>query len=114
MRTKLFPKTLKDKNPKTVKMEATECGWLGSEEDGIEVIAATDAAGSQVVVESKKKKGKRIHLISRPLKNHQAAVELGNLIVEKETTDVYKEWYDLTGENGTANSLFAIFGGHFR
>ena len=87
----------------TVKMEATELGYIGD----AQVTAATDAAGSQVIVRSK-----TIHLLSRPLKDHAAAVKLGQEIVAAGATEIYKEWFDLIKGDGVG--LFAIFGGPFR
>ena len=57
-------------------------------------------------------KGDAIHLLSRPLKNHAAAVALGKKIVKAGTADIYKNWFDLN--KGEEIGLFAIFGGQFR
>ncbi len=75
---------------------------------GAKVKAATDAAGSQVIV-----KGDDIHLLSRPLKNHQAAVVLAERIVAAKTTQIYHEWFDLK-KGGPSLNLFALFGGPLR
>lgn len=86
-----------------MKAQATEIGEI----PGAKVIAATDMAGPQVIV-----KGDAIHLLSRPLKNHAAAVALGKKIVKAGTADIYKNWFDLN--KGEEIGLFAIFGGQFR
>jgi hypothetical protein len=93
-----------DENPPTVQCQVTELGTT----DGAKVTAATDAAGPQVIVQNEK-----VHLLSRPLADHEAAVELGKRVVQ-EGTGVYAEWMDLKGDNGIAVNLFAIFGGNFR
>jgi hypothetical protein len=80
---------------------------LGNTPGGERVSALTDAAGAQVVVVSDD-----VHLISRPLANHQAAIELGKKVVV-EGTGCYKEWFDLKG-GGIGTNLFAVFGGSLR
>lgn len=80
---------------------------LGEDPQGNEVTAATDSAGPQVIV-----KGEGVHLLSRPLKDHAEAVELGKKVV-KEGTEAYTEWMNLI-EGGVAENLFAVFGGCFR
>lgn len=80
---------------------------LGKTPAGEEVIAATDDAGSQVIVV-----GEGVHLLSRPLANHAAAVKLGRKVVT-EGSGVYGEWFDLAN-GGVGVGLFAVFGGPFR
>ena len=70
------------------------------------IIAATDDAGAQVIV-----KNDRIHLLSRPLENHKAAEKLAEDIRDN-GIDVYKEWMDI--KNNPAMSLFGVLGGPFR
>lgn len=80
---------------------------LGKDPSGNVVTAATDSAGPQVIV-----KGERVHLLSKPLKDHAAAVALGKKVVKKGAS-VYKEWFDLK-KGGVGVNLFAVFGGCFR
>ena len=80
---------------------------LGKDPQGNEIIAATDSAGPQVIV-----KGEEVHLLSRPLKNHAEAVELGNKVVAR-GVEVYEGWMDLKN-GGIGMGLFAVFGGCFR
>lgn len=89
---------------KPVECRVTEVGRI----PGAKVTAATDAAGAQVIV-----KGRKIHLLSRPLANHAAAVALAKQIVDAQSTDIYREWFDLKS-GGIGVGLFAIFGGPFR
>jgi hypothetical protein len=84
--------------------QATEVGSI----PGANVMAATDAAGAQVIV-----RGDNIHLLSRPLKDHQAAVALAEQIVAAQTYEIYKDWFNLR-DGGIGLGLFAIFGGPFR
>ena len=74
---------------------------------GNKVIAATDSAGPQVIV-----KGRGVHLLSKPLKDHEEAVALGKRVV-KEGQGCYNEWFDLM-EGGVGMNLFSLFGGCFR
>jgi hypothetical protein len=80
---------------------------LGKDPQGNKITAATDSAGPQVIV-----KGKNVHLLSKPLKDHEEAVALGSRVV-MEGAKCYDEWFDLE-KGGTAMSLFAVFGGCFR
>lgn len=80
---------------------------LGTTPQGESVIAATDSAGPQVIVMSES-----VHLLSRPLANHEAAVNLGNQVVIGGTS-VYDQWFDLKN-GGLGVGLFAVFGGDFR
>lgn len=80
---------------------------LGNTPEGYSVTAATDSAGSQVIVVDESKPdtdSTRLHLLSKPLKNHQAAVALGKKVV-KQGPEIYDEWYDfrIPGED-----LFAL------
>lgn len=83
-----------------LKCEADELGYW----QGCKVTAATDGAGPQVIVQ-----GEGRHLLSRPLKDHKAAVKMGKRVV-REGPDFYKEWADLAG-GSIAEQLFAVFGG---
>ena len=80
---------------------------LGKDPQGNKVTAATDDAGPQVIVQ-----GKEIHLLSRPLKDHEEAVALGKRVVAGGTA-VYPDWMDLKN-GGIGENLFAVFGGCFR
>lgn len=86
-----------------VQCKVTELGYYKK----LKVTAITDTAGPQVIV-----KGVKTHLLSRPLKDHAAAVKLGKQIVEK-GINAYKNWYNLN-KMDLAASLFALFGGAFR
>jgi hypothetical protein len=97
-----------DKKPQMIESGVTECGHYGN----LQVQAVTDSAGPQVIVCGKDKDEKQVHLLSRPLKNHQAAEELGYKVVA-EGPDCYKKWFDLVN-GGTGTALFAIMGGMFR
>ncbi len=88
-------------NPKGC--ELTE---LGYDPQGNKITAITDIAGPQVVV-----KGPDTHLLSRPMSDHAAAIELGKWVVADGIT-VYDEWFDLRESDGVG--LFAIFGGNLR
>jgi hypothetical protein len=88
-------------------MEKTQLTELGRDPAGNSVSAATDGAGPQVIV-----LGKGVHMLSRPLKDHKAAVVLGKSVVER-GTGVYGEWFDLM-KGGVSTNLFAVFGGPFR
>ena len=88
----------------TITSEATEVGVIA----GAKVAALTDDSGSQVVV-----LGDEIHLLSRPLRDHQAAVDLATRVVAAQTTEIYHEWFDLK-KGGVALNLFALFGGPLR
>ena len=102
VKTKLFPQFPDDKHPKTVECRHTKVGVVNS----CTVSATTDAAGAQVVV-----KGEKIHLLSKPLKNHRAAVALAKNVVAN-GIKFYPDWIDI--KNNAANNLFALFGGMFR
>jgi len=95
---------LSGNKPKTVEMQLTK---LGKTKDGLEVKAATDAAGPQVIVI-----GTKTHLLSKPLSDHATAVKLGQQVVEHGTS-IYKDWFDLV-KGGVGENLFAIFGAEFR
>src|SRR5271157_5125024 len=85
---------------------------LGKTSNGLTVTAATDAAGPQVIVIGPNLKRPETHLLSKPLKDHQAAITLGKKVV-KDGIESYKDWYDLK-KGGTGLNLFAIFGAEFR
>lgn len=80
---------------------------LGRDPQGNEVTAATDDAGPQVIV-----KGRGVHLLSPPLKDHEEAVALGKRVVS-DGVGIYSEWFDLK-KGGVGTNLFAVFGGCFR
>ena len=80
---------------------------LGHSPEGYAVSAATDSAGPQVIVIDTSKPSSdssRLHLLSQSLKDHAAAVALGNQIIEH-GVDVYPDWFDFR-EPGT--DLFAL------
>lgn len=87
----------------STKTQKTDCGCTAD----YDVIAATDGAGSQVIV-----RGPGMHLLSRPLKNHVAAVELGNKVLAY-GPEVYSEWFDLK-VGGIGLNFLALFGGDLR
>lgn len=93
-------RTKKAKAESKVRLMRTE---VGKDPKGNLVIAATDSIGPQVVV-----KGKKIHLVSQPLDDHNAAIILGKKIVE-EGTRAYKDWIDLKkGGFGSFVTLMCI------
>jgi len=65
-----------------MKCELTECGHTNC---GLRVRAITDAMGAQVV-ETDDSKPENDSLLSEPLDDHAAAVELGKIVVESGTT----------------------------
>lgn len=67
--------------------KATECGFT---KDGLRVLAVTDIVGSQVVV-TDDKNPHDIHILSKPLENHEACVDLGRE-VQHHGTSFYEEW----------------------
>ncbi len=71
--------------------EVTECGSIG----GLRVRAITDDAGAQVVVDDKQNPG-GTHLLSKPLVNHTAAVDLGRSVAEH-GIDTYNDWCSPVG-----------------
>ena len=67
--------------------QATECGVT---KDGLHVLAVTDIAGSQVIVEDRQNPD-GTHLLSQPLMNHEACISLGHQVREC-GIDCYSEW----------------------
>lgn len=63
----------------------------GKTPEGYRVLAATDMAGSQVIVGGREED---VHLLSRPFPSHVGAVRMARLVVEKGTT-VYEKWIDM-------------------
>ncbi len=73
--------------PKIAGCSLDECGTTP---DGLRVQAITDVMGAQVVV-TNDSRPKDDSLLSQPLENHSAAVELGKKVAEYGIS-VYKEW----------------------
>ena len=93
-------------NDVELKPKGCEVTELGYDPQGNKITAITDMAGPQVVA-----KGPDTHLLSRPMSDHAAAVELGKWVVADGIT-VYDEWFDLKESDSVG--LFAIFGGNLR
>lgn len=98
-----MPRTTEFHTNRPITCKCEEIGYVGK----TKISAITDSAGSQVVARST-----RIHLLSRPMENHKAAVLLAQRIVKARSTKIYKRWFNLKRSLGVG--LFALFGGEFR
>jgi len=84
----------------------TELGKL----NGNEIIVATDAAGSNVIIGGHKSRGHAIHYLSPTYKNHESAVMMGKRIITM--NKIPKRFTNMNGDNGTSRS-FEIIGTAF-
>lgn len=70
-----------------VEMQRSECGILPN---GDEVLALTDAAGTQIAIT-----GPETHLLSEAIQSHELAEMMGAFIVAAGTPDIYDGWMNL-------------------
>lgn len=90
---------------------------IGVLTNGDSISVATDAAGSQIIIQ-----GEHTHLLSSPFKSHEAACEAAGSLLFMDDPEPTKMWVGVIVPSpwvnlktaGVVDQLFAIFGSAMR